>query len=393
MATWTTQTGAFAVVVALLLLLLTIKQLDAPSAGPVSNICVCSDSSGTPVQPCPTVPESPPSATKPVASSHERTSDLVALMPRPVGVDAASEGTLMWHVLHKTSLHRGVLLFSIATHQSVESTVNMLLSLHGAGIRANVPLILCLDIESFQYLSGLGGINAFLVGDNVWEEIGWSLQRTDRELDRFHQITRCKEPIVLFFLKRALNVFLLDNDLVFVRRKTNGIDAVINLLITLDSPVVQFATMMDNPPGKQFELQYNTGFFLARAGPVVLDIFERIVQRNKAIPITHDVDDQRIFNNYFMDGKPEDRQCVLELPWYLYMTGKLSSWKHPDECCQGTALYDGWASNWDIAHDDDLPFAFHFNMAINGKVSSMKTWRLWPFDNADLWKQAGLKHS
>jgi len=294
--------------------------------------------------------------------------------------------------------------------------VNMLLSMHRVGLPATAPLALCMDSESHTFLTSLG-INSFFVHEEVWTEIGWATEKpksvivpaneTNSTLisgaKQAHrkQVNRSKISFVCYLLKNGFNVLLLDNDIVMVRRNPNGIDAAIDYIHNYGTANTHIAISMDNPPGQPSEKyghNYNTGFYLVRSTPETIEIFEEVVRSLREVNDTDQkVGDQKIFNNYFKNGpgtndrKHERRQYVFELPWFLYMSGKLSSWKHPDKCCRNTSMHSWWESGWSLERDSELPYLLHFNFQFaENKTLAMQTWKVWHYADAELWKSAGF---
>jgi len=336
------------------------------------------------------------------SSTQSHGPDLVSQLPVPTLVATGGDSevvsdkqTLLAHVLQRTVLYRGVLLLSLVTASTQENMVNLVLSMHRVGLPVNVPLALCLDEVSYTYLSHRG-VNAFYVSPAVWDEISWTKEKPQLKssktdgLVRRRQVTRSKTAFVYYFLKHGINVFMMDNDVVMVRRQPNGIDVAIDQLTSFASSATHIAVSMNNPPSDDFKYTYNSGFYLVRASNASLAIFESVVAKLRSVnQNTHWFDDQKIFNKHFKDLPPIKRESILELSWFQFCSGTSTGWSHPDKCCTNTTLHDSWSHNWATEHDDKYPYVLHFNMATN-KLDSMKNWRVWFFDDFKLWRSSGL---
>ena len=331
-----------------------------------------------------------------------------AAAPTPLRNDS-----LLWFMQNRAVPYRGVLLLSVVNKDTQRSMVNMLLTMSRVGLPIHAPVALCTDPESDRFLASLG-INSFYVHDGVWGEIGWDKERprtlvpsenkmtpaTAKNAER-KQVNRSKIVFVSYLLRHGFNVLLLDNDIVMVRRSPNGIDAAIDNIHNFGTVDTHIAITVENPPGQLTEKhghEYNTGFYLVRSAPETVQMFQEVVENMRPIlPTETEIGDQRIFNDYFRkapgtnEAKHERRKHVMELSWFLYMSGRLTLWVHPDKCCRNTNMYSWWQSNWGAERDGELPYMFHFNFEFGDqKVRSMEYWKQWHYPDPAMWRAAGL---
>jgi len=290
---------------------------------------------------------------------------------------------------------------------NVKFTINWLVSLARVGVNPTVPLLVCTDTASFDYLS-LAGFNAVLLTEAMRREVGWPSVDADgksnstRTLDQgpqryytdsYRRLVRMKMALSAYVV-RSVGVSLLfsDVDVVFPRRDpTNAFDDLVDRLDAGPSTVSML--ILQDQPGN-----ICTGFYIVRPSAAAQAFFTDLDKRmheSDAAGLRRE--DQQDFNALCMESRSPNNArpytCVGEASFLLelphnpptdYLSGRLVFGVNMTEM-YAPAI----AAHWDL---DRQPLASTYAYLIHAnyitgaerKLSKLQSFGLWWADSPEV---------